>query len=254
MVSNITISGVLKQLSKDSKIIREHNIRALSGEESYITTIRAYDELLSRTDDSPVLIRAFLFAIEKHDGQWYQWKGKKQLPYSYHLCKCAIHTINFGAKKNQVIIALWHDIIEDRRATIKDIAAELKKTAYLGTDAKVILDAVLLLDKNGITSDKYFRKIVADRNVTLVKAADLAANLDACIARFDEMIRGKQRFWIYQYLAEIPELFLSKIKQKYVSEKITASISGKISTLYSSLPEKKRIEFENYVRRRNNGD
>lgn len=247
MVDVCKVGSHVLEISKDYKILRKHSLLALSGKEPYVKAIETYEELLSLINGDRALIQAFIFAIEKHEGQWYQWKGKNLLPYSYHICKCALNAIHFGAERHQVIIALWHDLIEDKKATAKEIKKELQNKTYSKINAANIIEALLILDKGGISSKKYFTEIATNKDATIAKAADIAANIDECIARFDEMIQGEQRFWIYNYLVEIP-IFLSKIKSKDISDYVTSSISGKIKVLLSSIPEKNKIEFETYAR------
>ncbi len=243
MAENFRVNDSLIKISKDSPILRKHIILALANKEPYGKTILAYEEFLSLTQ-YPDLVRALLYAIERHEGQYYEWKSGKKLPYSYHACKCGINSINLGSSKNQVIIALWHDLIEDKKANSTEIAIELKNKIYSNINPTAIINSLILLDKAGISAKDYFLKLLQDKNASIAKAADIISNLDECIARFDEMVKSGQRFWIYGYLIEIPNYFLSNTVD--LPDNVISLISSRISLLLSALPEKSRLELKKY--------
>jgi len=216
-------------------------MKALAGYEEYVQAVSVYKDFLSKTGYSKTIAKAFLFALGKHDGQYYAWKKSKKLPYAYHLCKCALSTAAFSPEDKHIVIALWHDMLEDGRTNKKVIANELKDYCF---NINEIIGALIILDKgNSISSKEYFKKILHDKDACLVKAADIISNLDECIERFDEIIKSEQRFWIYTYLIEIPRFFLNS---KLLPEEYKKEISLKISQLKLSLPNKNKIEFEKY--------
>lgn len=224
-----------------SSIARDHVLKALAGHEEYAYSVKAYREFLLNVNYKKTIVEAFLFAIEKHEGQYYAWNKGKKLPYAYHLCKCALNTAAFSFEDKHIVIALWHDMLEDYKATGKDIANELKRYFF---DANGIMDALAALDKGNSASPKeYFSKILHNKDACLVKAADIISNLNECIDRFDEMIKNEQRFWIYGYLIDIPKYFLNS---KLLPAGCKKAISEKISNLKSLLPDKNKKELRHH--------
>lgn len=224
---------------KKSSIAQHHVIKALAGQEEYAHAVDAYKELLKISNQ--VSIGAFLFALEKHEGQYYAWKNSKQLPYAYHLCKCALNTAAFSSNDKHIVIALWHDMLEDGKATIKEIKTELKGYCF---NVNEILETLAVLDKGNSSSAKeYFGKILHNEDACIVKTADIISNLDECIERFDEMVNNKQRFWIYDYLIEIPKFFLNS---KLLPAECKKAISQRISNLKSLLLDKNKKELTHY--------
>lgn len=226
---------------KNSSIARNHVLKALAGDTECAWAVAAYRELLSNVNYNKRIIAAFLFALEKHDGQYYAWKNGKKLPYTYHLCKCALNTAAFSFAEKQIVIALWHDLLEDGKATRKEIKNELKDYYF---NANEVIDTLILLDRgNSNSSKEYFNNILHNEDACLVKTADILSNLDECIERFDEMIANKQRFWIYDYLIEIPRFFLNS---KLLPAECKKAISRRISNLKSLLPDKNKKELTHY--------
>ncbi|MDP3989910.1 MAG: hypothetical protein Q8Q01_01765 [archaeon] len=228
---------------KNSNIAQNHVMKSLAGDDEYIQAVSTYKEFLFKIDYNKTITEAFLFALEKHEGQYYVWKKGRKLPYTYHLCKCALNTATLSYEDKTIVIALWHDLLEDERATKKDLTNQIKKSYF---DANEIINALILLDKgNSSSSKEYFSNILQNKDASLIKTADLIANLDECIDRFDEMIGNEQRFWIYDYLIEIPQFFLNS---KHLPRTYNKIISSKISKLHSLLSDKNQKEFKRYSR------
>lgn len=244
MQDKLTIDKQFLDSIKNSRIVQNHVIKSLAGHEEYIQAVSVYQEFLFKIDYNKTIVEAFLFALEKHEGQYYLWKKEGKLPYAYHLCKCAINTTAFSCEKKHIVIALWHDLLEDKRTTKKDIANQLKNNCF---NANEIITVLAILDKENSSSPKeYFSNILQNKDARLVKTADIIANLDECIDRFDEMIKNTQRFWIYDYLIEIPKFFLDS---KQLPPTYKETILSKISKLLDLLPEKNQKEFQKYSRR-----
>jgi len=228
---------------KDSNIAQNHVMKSLAGDEEYIQAVSVYKEFLFKIDYNKTITEAFLFALEKHEGQYYVWKKGRKLPYTYHLCKCALNTAALSYEDKPIVIALWHDLLEDGKTTKKDIMNQLRNNCL---NIPEIINALILLDKGNSSSPKeYFSNILQNEDASLVKTADLIANLDECIDRFDEMIGNEQRFWIYDYLIEIPQFFLNS---KHLPATYNKIISSKISKLRSLLSDKNQKEFKRYSR------
>lgn len=243
MSNEVIIEKQFLDSIKNSSIARNHALKALAGNTEYACAVTTYRELLSNANYNQIIIAALLFALEKHEGQYYDWKRGKKLPYAYHLCKCALNTTAFSNEEKHFVIALWHDMLEDGKATRKEIKNELKKYSV---NSNEVIDALIALDKGNSSSTKeYFGKILHNENACIVKTADIISNLNECIERFSEMIDNEQRFWIYDYLIEIPMFFLNS---KLLPVECKKVISEKISNLKFSLPEKNKKELKNYSR------
>lgn len=244
----------LVALAKESPALTRHALYALAGNSAYKKAVSAYSELLSKIRQKAVE-RAFLFAVEKHEGQFYAWNRKK-VPYSYHISKAGLNALSISSNKEAHIIALWHDIIEDKKAKEQDIIQEMKNSAYKNMPPSSVISSLLLLDKNNSGSIKeYYAGICKSNTALIAKTADIMANLDACIERLNFMVRTRQRLWIYDYLAAIPK-FLLKSKEFNASQfrqRARSQIQPRISKLLSMLPEKNLEEFRQYKKEANNG-
>lgn len=107
------------------------------------------------------LIKAFIVAIKAHRGQ----KDKGGKPYILHPVRVALNVKG----KDEKIVALLHDVIEDTNYTIDDLD-------FLTKEQK---EALLLLthDKN-VAYMEYVRKIKKNKIASKVKLADLEQNMN----------------------------------------------------------------------------
>ena len=210
MGENILLGKELVELSQESPVLSKHLIGVLAGNEQESIALVSYYELLSATGFDPAISKAFLFALERHKGQYYRWKNGTNLPYAYHLCKAALNGVNlFGARRQNTILALWHDMMEDKRANKEEVRRELRKKVYGVRCPENIVDALALLDRGcSKSSAEYFARLTQSDDAIAAKAADIISNLDACIGRFGEMMKTRERFTIFGYLIEVPEYFL----------------------------------------------
>lgn len=229
----------LIKISGKSSVLKKHLEKAKAGIEEYKTAINSYEELLKTVNYDKTIVKIFIFVLEKHEGQYYEWKNQKKLPYAYHLAKCATIISKLrGAKKQHIILALLHDIIEDKRATENEVKEELSKEEYVSIEKNTdeLIKALMLLDKNNFHSDEqYYKQILQNTDASIVKTADILANLNECIARATEMLQNEQRFWIYEYLAQIPKYFSNP------------EILQKLAILRKEISGEQIIEFEKHI-------
>ena len=196
-----------------------------------------------------VLVSAFFYALEKHEDQFYLWKNGKKISYGYHVVQAALHVLSFSKDITSVFLALWHDLLEDKRVSKKEVLEELDKYSYslLTSKDKIIL-SLELLDKNNSSSlFDYYSQILKDPQVLVAKAGDLVANLNASLVRYDEMILNEQRFWIYEYLYIIYFIILPRCKNKSVCFTLL-NISKDLQHKFDA---KILLEFQEYCIRRN---
>lgn len=94
---------------------------------------------------------------------------KGGLPYLLHLfyVYCNVNTIN------EKIVALLHDVIEDKKVTKEDLID-------IGFDKKIVEDIVILSRNKKITYSEYIDNIIKNgsREALIVKMADLENNMD----------------------------------------------------------------------------
>ncbi|MFR9276550.1 MAG: GTP pyrophosphokinase [Peptoniphilus senegalensis] len=107
------------------------------------------------------LIKAFIVAIKAHQGQ----KDKGGKPYILHPIRVALNVKG----KDERIVALLHDVIEDTNYTIDNLD-------FLTKEQK---DALLLLthDKS-VPYMEYIRKVKKNKIASKVKLADLEQNMN----------------------------------------------------------------------------
>jgi len=217
---------------------------ALDAYASFFRAVSGYESHHQRR-----LVEAFLFAVACHRGQFYQWCRKTKLPYPYHLAATAKHVISFPqATPVTIIIALWHDILEDKKATTGKIYDKLEEK-----EQNHVLSALQLLDRGSYTGKQktllYYQNLCTHADALLVKIADLLANLDACLARFDEMKQDKTRFWIYSYVFQIERCLFPYLEQSPFLFSFLAKkrLSLRISALQGRFRERENDEYNQFA-------
>lgn len=106
--------------------------------------------------------RAFELAFEAHAGQ----VDKAGQPYVTHLVRVA----NRVSSKDERIVALLHDVLEDTDTDIKQLQSEFSAG---------IVDAVVALTRGERESyDDYLGRVAANPLALAVKQADMADNSD----------------------------------------------------------------------------
>ncbi len=100
-------------------------------------------------------------------------KGLFHIPYVQHSLNIAIHTLKLGFSAEDVIVALFHDVIEDTYVTPQKLQEQF---------GQEVLDKVLLLTKQKGQSRAEFLHHVSE-----LKGAPAAIK---CLDRFDNLIRS----------------------------------------------------------------
>ena len=121
-----------------------------------------YEEL-KESDD--LIYKALEISAElfKHD------TDKGGLPYMLHLLYVYRHVYTIEEK----VIALLHDIIEDKNITEKELL-------YMGFPKKIVEDIIILTRKEGKDYSSYIENIIKNgtKEALEVKLADLKNNID----------------------------------------------------------------------------
>lgn len=121
-----------------------------------------YEEL-KESDD--LIYKALEISAElfKHD------TDKGGLPYMLHLLYVYRHVYT----KEEKVIALLHDIIEDKNITEKELL-------YMGFPKKIVEDIIILTRKEGKDYSSYIENIIKNgtKEALEVKLADLKNNID----------------------------------------------------------------------------
>lgn len=107
------------------------------------------------------LIKAFIVAIKAHQGQ--EDKGGK--PYILHPLRVALNVKG----KDERIVALLHDVIEDTNYTIDDLK-------FLSKEQKEAL--LLLTHDDNVPYMEYIEEVKKNKIASKVKLADLEQNMN----------------------------------------------------------------------------
>ena len=124
--------------------------------------IEKYEEL--KNDDNLVYKALEIVSVLfKHD------KDKGGFPYFIHL----LYVYRHVSSKEEKIVALLHDIIEDKNVSKEDLLD-------IGFSNKIVEDVSILTRKKGIDYSKYIDNLVKNgsREALNVKLADLSNNMD----------------------------------------------------------------------------
>ncbi|MBI4441062.1 hypothetical protein HY639_02760 [Candidatus Woesearchaeota archaeon] len=195
------------------------------------------------------LLRALLLTIDKHDGQFYQWHHGTVLPYAVHCAMAALAASAFSDDAETIIVGLWHDLLEDKRATAAELGDFLVRE---GIAVDIILPALFLLDGTGRAKYDYYGAICGHERALIVKTGDLLANLDACNRRLEEMRHDESRFWIYAYVFEVHHCLFQQLSSSHLSRKIVAKLSSAITELQSRFTQDEHSECTKYLQVRHN--
>lgn len=138
---------------------------------------------------------ALAFATKKHDGQ-YRIGG---LPYITHPVAVAKIVREKGGDTDEVITALFHDLLEDTDATEEEILS-------LGNE-RILRSVKLLTKTKGYVMKDYVDAIRKDETAFLVKGADRLHNLRSAIcadADFKRRYIYETIDWYLDFMPEIP--------------------------------------------------
>lgn len=113
------------------------------------------------------ILTAFKLAARLHAGQ----VDKAGRPYIEHLSRVFLRVVDAGGDRDQQIAALFHDSIEDKKATAESLAKE-------GVPTGAISLVVILTRQQGQSYQAYLEQVRGFARAVLLKIADLEENLD----------------------------------------------------------------------------
>jgi (p)ppGpp synthase/HD superfamily hydrolase len=134
----------------------------------------------------PRFLRAFNFAVEKHDGQT---RKASTIPYIAHLMGVASTVLEFGGDEDLAIAALLHDVVEDCGGA--PMLKEVRRR--FGPRVAKIVDGCTDSDTYpkppwGERKETYIRHLkTADVETRLVSAADKLNNVRSILSDYREV-------------------------------------------------------------------
>lgn len=134
------------------------------------------------------LEKALEIALHAHNGK----KDKADLPYILHPIRIMLK-MNI---KEEMIIAILHDVVEDSSITMNDLK-------LAGFNKSIISTLDLLSKKKSQSYSNYIKKIASNKKATKIKIADLEDNL--ILQRINKIDskdwpRIKKYHWAINYL------------------------------------------------------
>lgn len=197
---------------------------------------------LSVSDQKCILL-AQQKAIEWHDGQMRQ-SGE---PYVTHCIAVAIKLAELGARKDTLVAALLHDVVEDERATLEEV------TDIFGDKVAELVDGVTKLSKLKYEGQRAKRQIASlrkllltahdDLRVILIKLADRWHNIQTIGSlRPDKQERiAKETLEIYVPFARVLGLWDLKIELENACFPL---VHTGVYNEWSSEVKQARLQFE----------
>lgn len=120
-----------------------------------------------------IIQKAIAFAKEKHKGQLY---GNGDY-YAAHIIPVLVNAQCMELDKEQQIIALLHDTLEDTDTTFYELEEEF--------GCRVAQGVLSLTKTKGTNYNDYLQDVMSNEDSRLVKIADSMANLEACVYQQD---------------------------------------------------------------------
>ncbi len=197
------------------------------------------------------VLKGFSLATAKHE-EFYTPNGKL-LPYGYHLVSVALNVINYGIQDPEpILLSLWHDLIEDKKITEKNLKAYIKENreAYGKIDPDRIVSLLNKLNRKNYpgnyseATEKYYQTISENPETLMVKCADLTANVSEYLRNL-EHIKTRKAHLLPKYFGEFVN-FLSKNKN-FKKLKSKNKIEQELTFLFEQIFNKLTLEdIENF--------
>jgi (p)ppGpp synthase/HD superfamily hydrolase len=191
-----TTLATLKEQTKNEKVALKY--------ETFLGGIQSLQEQTKRT-----VLRGFSLAITKHQDQIYPIEGG--VPYGYHLVSVASKVREFGVEEPMpILLALWHDLIEDKHMTEEELKTYLKDNIkdYEGIDPDRIVTLLARLNRetsSGAYSERtenYYQSIGQEKETLVVKCADLSCNVGEYADYLDYYLKSQKIHLLPKYFGE----------------------------------------------------
>ena len=208
----------------------------------------------NRTIDKHMIMKAYLYAKEKHKNQF----RKSGEPYIIHPLNVAYILANLGLDTETICAALLHDVVEDTEATYEDIKSQF------GQEMAQIVEGVTKLnylfqsveEKQAENYKKMFIAMEKDIRIIILKLADRLHNINTLehLRRDRQIAISKETIELYAPIAHKLGMYDLKMKledgafqylypKEY--EKIVKELNERISEKKKLLEQtKNRIEIE----------
>lgn len=208
----------------------------------------------NRTIDKHIIMKAYLYAKEKHKNQF----RKSGEPYIIHPLNVAYILANLGLDTETICAALLHDVVEDTEATYEDIKSQF------GQEIAQIVEGVTKLnylfqsveEKQAENYKKMFIAMEKDIRIIILKLADRLHNINTLehLRRDRQIAISKETIELYAPIAHKLGMYDLKMKLedgsfKYLYpkeyEKIVKELNERISEKKKLLEQtQNRIEIE----------
>lgn len=205
---------------------------------------RKYKDFLKAVQSLPeqtkkAVLKGFSLVIVKHKDQFYT--PKERLPYCYHLVSVALKVIDYGIQDPvPILLALWHDIIEDGKITKRGLEAHIRENReeYSKIDSNRIVFLLIKLNRKNYSGSyseatkKYYQTISENPETLIVKCADLTSNVKEYL-HYLNYIKSKKPHLIPKYFGEFMN-FLIKNKnfQKF---KLEGKVEQELTSLFQQI-------------------
>lgn len=133
--------------------------------------------------------KALEIAVKAHSNQL----DKGGNPYIFHPIRVALNC----QTKEEKIVALLHDVIEDTDTSIEQLEAE-------GFSKEILESIICLTKKEGEDYMSFIKRVATNRTATNVKLQDLADNMDT------SRLNGKKH-WKYETYQQATEYLKSTV-------------------------------------------
>jgi len=155
-------------------------------------------------------IKFLVFAIHE--------SGKNPKPVILHSFRVGLHLYNLGYKKEIVIAAILHDVIEDTNVEIEEIESKFGKKIARLVEANSFDESIE--DKTERYKENFERCRKLGKDALIVKAADFFDNIDyyhlASTKELAKWLLGKLKYFIENSKSELKnEALYKELVKKY---------------------------------------
>ena len=175
---------------------------------------------VTRKVDSKLIMRAYNFANEKHNGQ----TRKSGEPYIIHPINVAYILAEIGLDEPTICAGLLHDIVEDTPVTYEDLVEEFGEEIANMVQGVTKLSAIQFASVEETQVENYRRMFLAmgkDIRVILIKLADRLHNMRTLkyLKRERQIANAKETLELYAPLANRLGLYAIKAELEDASFK-----------------------------------
>lgn len=123
---------------------------------------------------------ALQIATEAHEGQFRKDGVTPYITHPIEVAKLVKSEVEYSDKEYLVAVAYLHDVLEDTKVTIKELAEK-------GISRRVIADVVELSRFDGESYWEYIQRVCEKDSIRIVKVADIVHNLSTLTENMSSM-------------------------------------------------------------------